>query len=194
MKLFKRNKLFTLIVLLTVITFIIGLLIPSMLDMNINNEISSNLKLFMNTIMNNKLNSSYLKDLVINNSIFITIISLLGISIIGIPVIIFLYITKVMLISLELCYLIMNISKYNILVIFIYIIPKLINLLLILLLVYFAISFSIILIKVIFFNKKNNLRTYLIRYLKIIVAILFIALVNSYLEYYLFLRIIKYLI
>ena len=102
-KYFKKNKTMTLLVIMTVVIFIIGLLLPSIINNNIEKEINNNLNSFIQAIKNSKLNYiSLFKDMITNKLLLIVIIILLGVSVVGIPIIILLYASKVLIGGLEL--------------------------------------------------------------------------------------------
>ena len=57
-KFIKKNKLFSFVLIFSILTFIIGLLLPSMFNNDINKEITSNLNSYINTINSSKLTYS----------------------------------------------------------------------------------------------------------------------------------------
>lgn len=194
LKIIKNNKTISILILITIIVFIIGLLLPSILDNNTKTEISNNLKEYISFIKQDKINTfNYLKDTLKSNSLLIIIIWLLGISVIGIPLILVLYLSKVLIIGLEITFLIKNIMSYNILFIIIYMIPKIVNLLLLALLVYYSISFSILLVRTLFINKQFNLTKVMIKYIRIFIIISILMLIVTLGEYFLESNLLKYL-
>ena len=192
-KFIKKNKLFSFVLFLTITTIIIGLLLPSILDDSITKEINNNLNIYLNSIKGSKLvYHELLKSNIINNLLFILIIWLMGISIIGIPIIIFLYINKVLIYGLEIVFLIKG--NTNIIFILLYIFPKTINLFIIFILIYYALNFSIILIKTLILNKKYNLKSIMMRYLKVLIIILILIILSIFIESFIYTNIIKYFI
>lgn len=192
-KFIKKNKLFSFVLFITITTIIIGLLLPSILDDSITKEINNNLNTYIKSIKENKLiYHELLKSNIINNLLFILIIWLMGISIIGIPIIIFLYINKVLIYGLEIVFLIKG--NTNIIFILLYIFPKTINLFIIFILIYYALNFSIILIKTLILNKKYNLKFIMMRYLKVFIIILILIILSIFIESFIYTNIIKYFI
>lgn len=194
-KYFKKNKTMTLLVIMTVVIFIIGLLLPSIINNNIEKEINNNLNSFIQAIKNSKLNYiSLFKDMITNKLLLIVIIILLGVSVVGIPIIILLYASKVLIGGLELSFLIQNIRSYNLLFIIVYLLPKLFDLLLLGLLIYYALNFSIFMIRILFINKQINVSKITFKYIKICIIITILSIFINLSEYFLYTKVLKYLI
>lgn len=194
-KYFKKNKTMTLLVIMTVVIFIIGLLLPSIINNNIEKEINNNLNSFIQAIKNSKLNYiSLFKDMITNKLLLIVIIILLGVSVVGIPMIILLYASKVLIGGLELSFLIQNIRSYNLLFIIVYLLPKLFELLLLGLLIYYALNFSIFMIRILFINKQINVSKITFKYIKICIIITILSIFINLSEYFLYTKVLKYLI
>lgn len=194
-KYFKKNKTMTLLVLMTVVIFIIGLLLPSIINNNIEKEINNNLNSFIQAIKNSKLNYiSLFRDMITNKLLLIVIIILLGVSVVGIPIIILLYASKVLIGGLELSFLIQNIRSYNLLFIIVYLLPKLFDLLLLGLLIYYALNFSIFMIRILFINKQINVSKITFKYIKICIIITILSIFINLSEYFLYTKVLKYLI
>ena len=194
-KYIKKNKLITILLFLTIITFIIGLLLPSILNTQITKEITNNLNTFIYSIKKEKINYlSYFLNNTKSNLLLTIIIWLLGISIIGIPIILLLYLSKIITIGLEISFLFKNILSYNIFFIIVYILPKLINLLLIFFLVYYSLAYSILLIRILFFHKQLDISKITLRYFKLFIMITLLIIITSSFEYILHLKILKNII
>ena len=194
-KYFKKNKTMTLLVLMTVVIFIIGLLLPSIINNNIEKEINNNLNSFIQAIKNSKLNYiSLFRDMITNKLLLIVIIILLGVSVVGIPIIILLYASKVLIGGLELSFLIQNIRSYNLLFIIVYLLPKLFDLLLLGLLIYYALNFSIFMIRILFINKQINVSKITFKYITICIIITILSIFINLSEYFLYTKVLKYLI
>lgn len=194
LKIIKNNKILSIIILLSIIVFIIGLLLPSILDNSVKAEINNNLKGYLSYIKQDKINTlSHLLDTLKSNSFLTIIIWLLGISILGLPLILILYLSKVLIIGLEIAFLFKNVMEYNILFIITYMFPKIINLLLLSLLVYYSISFSILLVRILFINKQFNLTKVMIKYLKVFIIISILMLMVTIGEHFLEAKLLKYL-
>lgn len=179
----KRNKLFTSLLLITVIILLIGILLPGVIDKSIKDNISNNIIKMISDLKTNRVGVlTNFKNTLFSNYSNIIIIWLLGISIIGIPIILFLYIMKVLLLGLELTFLLINIKSYSIIFIIIYLIPIIFNILVLFFLVYYSLTYSIILIRLLFFKKEYNLKLINRRYIKIFIVCLILSLLSTLIE------------
>ena len=102
-KIWKKNKLLAILLLIIVITQLIGILIPIFIPNNTKEEITNNILIWQDNIKNQ---SNNIKKTIINNESFIITIWLIGISIIGIPIILLIYLSKLLVCVLELIFLI----------------------------------------------------------------------------------------
>lgn len=179
----KRNKLFTSLLLITVIILLIGILLPGVIDKSIKDNISNNIIKMISDLKTNRVGVlTNFKNTLFSNYSNIIIIWLLGISIIGIPIILFLYIMKVLLLGLELTFLLINIKSYSIIFIIIYLIPIIFNILVLFFLVYYSLTYSIILIRLLFLKKEYNLKLINRRYIKIFIVCLILSLLSTLIE------------
>ena len=179
----KRNKLFTSLLLITIIILLIGILLPSVIDKSIKDNISNNIIKMISDLKTNRVGVlTNFKNNLFSNYSNIIIIWLLGISIIGIPIILFLYIMKVLLLGLELTFLLINIKSYSIIFIIIYLIPIIFNILILFFLVYYSLTYSIILIRLLFLKKEYNLKLINRRYIKIFIICLILSLLSTLIE------------
>ena len=179
----KKNKILLLLVLLSIIIIIIGIFIPALLPNKVNKEINSNIKNLLIQIKENKkiINTTpYITF--IGNIITTLIIWSLGISIIGIPIIIFYYSIKSLYLSVEIILLLKNISQCNILFILIYSIFSILNILILFILVYYACNYSIILIKTLFMKKEYKIKKITYNYFKILIIIIILTTIYSITE------------
>lgn len=176
MKYIKKNKIFKIMLVLTVISFIVGILFYCIIDNNNRNIINNNI----NLLIDNKL-IKY-KDIVINNCITLSIIYILGISIVGVVLILPIYLFKVFILSFEFISLLVNLSLKNSIIILLYLIPNTINLIIYFIICYYSINYSLYLIKNIFFNKKYNMFFITRKYLFIFIISLFLILISSIIE------------
>lgn len=181
----KEKKLFIIIFIICLISFIAGILLPSILSEENKEIITNSIKNFFLTMENNKLNTSKLLIKTMSNNIIINItIWILGISIIGIPIVITILSYKYLSVSFTISSII-NIYKINgIFKALIYILPNIINLFIFFIITYYSISFSIMLFNYLFrkkeFNKKNTVN----RYIKLLVISIIILITSSVIETY----------
>lgn len=190
----KKNKILLLLVLLSIIIIIIGIFIPALLPNKVNKEINSNIKNLLIQIKEHKkiINTPYITF--IGNIITTLIIWSLGISIIGIPIIIFYYSIKSLYLSVEIILLLKNISQCNILFILIYSIFSIINILILFILVYYACNYSIILIKTLFMKKEYKIKKITYNYFKILIIVLIITTIYSITEIFILPKLLRLVI
>lgn len=195
MKLLKKNKLLKILVIITILIILISIYISATLDKQVKEEITNNIITLKNNIKTSKIsNINIFTKTISNNLITSSIIWLLGISIIGIPIILGIYLFKVLLVSLEIIFFIINIKYTNIFFIIIYLLPSILNIGLYFILLYYSINYSIILIKVLFLKKEYKLKLITKRYIKVFLFILIGMIISSLIEILLLPSILKYLI
>ena len=179
----KEKKLFIIIFIVTVISFIIGILLISILSGNNKSLIVKSLNNFFISIKENKLNQSALLYKTLTNNIIINLIILiLGISIIGIPIVISILSFKSLTFGFTISSLIYTYKFNGIIKSIIYIIPNLINLFIIFVLSYYSISFSLMLFNYLFRKKEYNKRIIVNRYLKLLLISLLLLILTAVLE------------
>lgn len=179
----KEKKLFIIIFIVTVISFIIGILLISILSGNNKSLIVKSLNNFFISIKENKLNQSALLYKTLTNNIIINlIIWILGISIIGIPIVISILSFKSLTFGFTISSLIYAYKFNGIIKSIIYIIPNLINLFIIFVLSYYSISFSLMLFNYLFRKKEYNKRIIVNRYLKLLLISLLLLILTAILE------------
>ena len=184
----KKNKIFSLIIIITLITIISSIMILSLLDNEVKKEISNKaLQIMQNkTIQKRIIEKQTLQSILCQNIFLIIMFWILGISMIGIPIILFFYILKILLLTWNIIFLIKYIHWNNIKFILLYLIPDFINNILLLITAYYSISYSILLIKLLFFKKKYPIHQITKNYLKIIIIISILGLIQSLIQAYIF--------
>ena len=193
-KFLKARKSLAILLITVIVSVLIGLLLPSLLPDDIKKEVLDNILKLENGIINNTLSTSIsTKTIFIENLSFLFLFWILGISIIGIPIILFLYISKVVVASMEFCFLMINLSKIHIGWIPFYFFPSILNLFIYFILVYYALNYSILLIKLLFFKKEYNMKIITKRYLKVLLFCLILILLSTLLETLLIPRILNFL-
>ena len=181
----KQNKLLLLLTILTVISIIIGLLFPSLLKDNDQELIKNSITEFIKKINENKLN--HLEILISSswNNILITIILLvLGISLIGIPIIVIIHIFKCFITGFSITSILITYGPKGIITAIIYSIPNILNTLGSLLISYYAISFSITIFKCIFKKENKNWNSITKQYTKLTIFFILYSVIISILESY----------
>ena len=175
-------------IVLSFISFILGIIFYYLIGDNNKDLITSNI----NLLINNKL-INY-NDIFINNILTTTIVYILGISVVGIIIILPLYLFKVFILSFEFISLIINLKFNNILVISLYLIPNIINIIIYYIICYYAINYSIFLIKNIYFNKGYNMFRISKKYLFIYLISLGFIIISSLLEMFILPRLNLFII
>ena len=188
MKYLKNNKIFMFMFVFSIISFILGIFFYYLIGDNNKELITSNI----NLLFNNKL-VNY-SDLFLNNILITSIIYILGISVIGIIIILPIYLFKVFILSFEFTSLIINLKFHNIFVILLYLIPNIINIIIYYIICYYAVSYSIFLIKNIYFNKSYNMFKISKKYLFIYLISLAFIILSSFLEIFILPRLKLFII
>lgn len=190
----KNNKLLFALATLTGISLILGLLFPAILSQENTELIKKSIATFFTAIKANQLNyPSALISSLSNNLICSIGIWLLGISIIGLPIIIICIIFKGFLVGLSFTSILITYGIKGILYAIIYTLPNIINLLGLFLLSYYAVAFSISLFNDLFRKKEMKKKIIIRRYLKIGIGTLIYFIISSLLEVYIIPAILKVL-
>lgn len=188
----KTNKLLFKLIIITSIFILFGILYISILSKNSKLLIKDNLNTFFNSI--NKLNYT---DAFINcltsNIIIIILIWIFGISIIGVPLIILILIIKSFILGFSISSIIYFYKIKGILIAIIYLIPLIINLLIIIILGYYGIIFSKNLNQFLFLKKEMNFKNLMKKYLKLLLFSILCILISSFVEIYIIPNILKLL-
>lgn len=139
---------------------------------------------FINNLQMGKLNYlDAIKNTLISNISFTSIIWLLGISIIGIPIIIFMYFTKSFMIGFSIASLILKYKLKGIIYAIVYIFPHhLINIIIFTLLMIYAIKFSYYLMKSIIKKKTLHFQPLINPYLKVFLIVTGVVFITSIYE------------
>ncbi len=189
-KFIKRNKLLSILALLTILTFLIGILYPAVVDNNTREIISKNITDLISSIKNNMSFKDFFK-LLSSNYTFIIIIWILGISIFGTIIVLILYLFKVFIFGFELSSLIINLKLSNIIFIILYTLPNLLYIAIYFILVLFSISYSITLFKMIFLHKNYTIRIITKKYIKVLLVSLLLILLLSIINIFITPKLIK---
>lgn len=185
-KINKNKRILNFTIGLALIGVISGSIFLTIISKNDQIMIKDYISSFINSIKDNHLDYiSSFKNTLISNFSFSLIIFLFGISIIGIPIIYFMYFFKSFMIGFSLSSFVFTYKIKGILPSVFYIIPHLINFIFYTILVIYATKISILLYKIIFdknnIKMKNVIKKYLIYYIILLIFILISALMESFL-------------
>ena len=202
----KRNNIFKLIIpntrtnIIAFSIFIIGILTGSIFIMVINTNDKSLIVEHITKFFSNVNSSDYsyldsLKNMLSLNYFYVIVIWVLGLSILGILVNIFLTYLKGFIIGFTTSSLIITYGFKSILAVILYIIPHtLINSLVIIILTIYSITFSRYLLIQIFQKKDMKTKNFMKKYLIILLISVALTLVSSISEVYLFPFLLKLII
>jgi len=183
----KQKKLYMFLLFFSIVAIISGILfyfIISDADKGNAKELIDNF--FISVNKNEKLNyTSSLLNSLTNNISFNLIIWLLGISIIGFPIIILLLFLKCFVLGFSISTIIAKYGFKGILNAFLYIFPhQLISIIILVLLSFYALSFCIKLFRHLFLKEIINFREAMRKYLKILALVLVSNIILSLYETY----------
>ena len=190
------KQLFVFYVILLITGIIAGSLFVTILKQEDIMLINNHLNNFLNNIESNKIDylNAMKSNLIINVSL-ILIIWLLGISIIGLPIIIIIYFSKLFITGFTVSSIIATFKFKGLIFSILYIVPSQIILILILiLLMIFSSSFSCKLSYSIFKRKTFDFKRIMNKYFKILLISLITAIITSLYDSYLLPIILKSLI
>ena len=182
----RKNKLLTVLFILIFVSVVLGVLFPAFLVEDNKKMIHDSIDEFMVSIFKNEINclSAFISSIT-NNFIVTILLWILGISIIGIPVIFFIVFFKGFLVGFSFSSIILTYGVQGFLKAIVYIIPNLINLFATFLLSYYALTFSLMIYQSVFRKKNIHWQPIVKRYLKIGLLFLWVAIFISILESYL---------
>ena len=181
----KDKKQFIIIFVICTVAFIIGVLLPSILNEENRKIIQTSLNSFFDTIKNNQLKTNELLFKTLTSNIIIDLILwLLGISIIGIPIVIILLGYKSLSLGFTISSIISTYKLNGVIKSLIYIVPNIINLFIFFVISYYSISFSLMLFNYLFRKKEYNKRIIVNRYLKLLVISIIILIFSSVIKTY----------
>lgn len=170
---------------LSLIGIISGSLFITTISSNDKVEVVEYIKGFIKNINDFNIKSSIM-SLLISNIGFIILIWLLGISIIGIPIILFMFFTKIFIIGFTISSFILSYKTKGVLLAIIYVLPlQIINILIYTLITLYAIKISNNLIYCIF-NKNTNYKLIPNKYVKILLISVVTIFINIIYESILF--------
>lgn len=154
--------------------------------------VESYIETFITNIRNDNIN--YLvsfKNSIISSLLCISIIWLLGMSVIGIPINILLFFIKGFMIGFSISAFILKYKLKGLIFSLFYIIPSILNIILLIIIMAYAIKFSLKLIDAIFKKKTLNFKTLFDNYLTILIIVILLSLLASLLDVFVVPFIIK---
>lgn len=180
-KIFKVNKrVFVFLIGIMIIGVVFGSSLSLLLNTQDKKLVSEYLFSFINEIKAGFSSLLFLKNGFINNFVFSFMIWSLGISIIGIPIILFLYFFKCFIFGFSISSIIINYGFKGVAFSFFYIFPhQVINLLIYCFLSYYSLIFSFNLIFLILRKNNFNIRGSFAKYLKVYLFFLFVFCISS---------------
>lgn len=178
-----NNKNFIIFLLsFLILSIVIGILFYLYMNNDDKTYINNNITSYF-TIKKSYDYLNLLKNSIINNIGNTTIIWLLGISVIGIPIIVFLFFSEAFSIGFSLSAIIGKYKLKGFIGIISYLFPsKILYILTLFLITYFALRFSIQIIRYLFFKKDIDLRSYFKKYFKQLIIITILAITCSILD------------
>lgn len=170
---------------------IIGIIIGTILNIALNSEDSKLVSNFLNdfiyNIQNNTLNykNSFINSL-LSNLLYIIFIWLLGISIIGIPITLFIFFTKTFVIGFSIASIIANYKLKGCLLALSYIFPHMIiNIFVYIILTMYSLSLSLKMLQTIVKKQALDFKFIMNKYLKILLISIIVIIITSALEVFL---------
>ena len=192
-KLREQKKIYIFLIIVMLIGLILGIIYAVILNKSDHALVTTSLDSFFTSIKNNDIDyKSALINSLVGNISFVTFIFLLGISIIGIPLIIFSLAASSFIFGFSLSSIIYTYHFNGILKAITYLFPhQLITLLMSLFLGFYALYFGIKLFKYLFRGIDINLRSSMKRYLQVYITVLLIFILCSFIEVFLSPALIK---
>lgn len=186
-KLFNQKRIYIILIVLLVVGIFIGLLYPVFLSKNDSELLTTTISSFFNNVSNNQVNytDGIIKSLVSN---FITVsgIWLLGISLIGLPIVLLILLYKGFIFGFSISSIIKVYGFKGIIGAITYLFPgTIIALITLILLCFYSTGFSTKLFKYLFLKENLNFKLIMNKYLKILVISLFFFLLVSLSDVYL---------
>ena len=192
-KLEEQKKIYIFLIIVMSIGLICGIIYAIILNKSDHNLVTTSLNSFFTSIKNNDIDyKNALINSLVGNISFVTFIFLLGISIIGIPLIIFSLGISSFIFGFSLSSIIYTYHFNGILKAITYLFPhQLITLLMSLFLGFYALYFGIKLFKYLFKGIDINLRSSMKRYIQVYITVLLIFIACSFIEVFLSPALIK---
>lgn len=191
-----NKKIIIFLGIISIIAFISGSIFVVLLDKTDKSMINNYLTNFINDLSQNKIEYlSVLKNSLISNTIFILVVWLLGISVIGIPIVLFLQFSQIFTFGFSLASVILNYKLKGLILALIYAFPHyLIYILMLLMLTSYSIVLSTKLITTIFKKKQLDFKIISSKYALILLISFIVIIFYSLYEAFALPNIIKLII
>ena len=191
-----NKKIFVFLFVLMLMGIIAGSIFTTILNGSDKELVINHLNEFIDNINNNRLDYLFaLKNNLITNISYVMLIWLLGISVIGLPIIIIMFFTKCFILGFSVGAILTTFKLKGILVSLVYVFPgQVISLLFLLLLMMYSMSFTFKMIYAILKKKSIDFKLIMNKYFKILLIVLGVIILMSLCDTYLMLRLIKLLI
>lgn len=191
-----NKKIFVFLFILMLMGIIAGSIFTTILNSSDKELVINHLNEFIDNINNNRLNYLFaLKNNLITNISYVILIWLLGISVIGLPIIIIMFFTKCFILGFSVGAILTTFKLKGILVSLVYVFPgQVISLLFLLLLMMYSMSFTFKMIYAILKKKSIDFKLIMNKYFKILLIVLGVVILMSLYDTYLMPRLIKLLI
>ena len=191
-----NKKIFVFLFVLMLMGLIAGSIFTTILNSSDKELVINHLNEFIDNINNNRLDYLFaLKNNLITNISYVILIWLLGISVIGLPIIIIMFFTKCFILGFSVGSVLTTFKLKGILVSLVYVFPgQVISLLFLLLLMMYSMSFTFKLIYAILKKKSIDFKLIMNKYFKILLIVLVVIILMSLYDTYLMPRLIKLLI
>lgn len=191
-----NKKIFVFLFVLMLMGIIAGSIFTTILNSSDKELVINHLNEFIDNINNNKLDYLFaLKNNLITNISYVILIWLLGISVIGLPIIIIMFFTKCFILGFSVGAVLTTFKLKGILISLVYVFPgQVISLLFLLLLMMYSMSFTFKMIYAILKKKSIDFKLIMNKYFKILLIVLGVIILMSLYDTYLMPRLIKLLI
>ena len=192
----KINKQIIIFLLgLSIIAVVAGAFYITILNKTDHSLMEESISGFFNNINNNKLNYGLsFKNAILNNIGFILLIWLLGISVIGIPIIIFLFFSKVFTLGFSISSIIFNYKLKGTLLSLFYVFPHhIINIYIYIVLIAYAISLSLKIIDSIIKRKIIDFKLVMNKYLYVLLISFIVIIITTLLEVFMVPSLMKFI-
>ena len=188
-----NKKITSFLFIIAIIGIIFGAIYTIILSKTDKQLVTEYLDNFISQIKDNKLDyMSALISTIVSNLSFIIIIWLLGISVIGIPVSLFMFFTKTFILGFSITSIIYRYKLVGSLYSLIYIFPhQIINLIIYIILMLYSLSLSLKLIYSIFKKKTIDFKLVMNKYTLVLIISIVSIIITSLIEVYIFPNIIK---
>lgn len=191
-----NKKILMFLLIISIIAFISGSIFVVLLDKSDKAVINTYFINFINDLAQNKIDYIFvLKNSLISNIILILSIWLLGISVVGIPIVLFLHFSQIFTFGFGIASIILNYKFKGLILALIYTFPNcLVYILMLLVLTSYSIMLSIKLIITIFKKKQLDFKVISSKYAMILLTSFIISMFYSLYEAFILPNIIKLII